>query len=334
MGDFIASLPKAELHLHLEGTVDAETLWHLAERYGTPLAAGGREAIDRLYVAGDFSAFLQAFKTVCQHLRSPEDYERITYHALRRLAGQNVRYAEITLSAGVILWKGEDLLSSFEGVEAGYRRAREESGIQVRWIFDAVRQFGPEAGMAVVRKAASLQERGVVAFGMGGDERMAAPELFRDVFACARSQGLRLTAHAGETGGPESVRNSLDVLGAERIGHGLTAVQDPRLVDYLAEKQVPLEICLTSNVRTGCLAELSRHPLRHYFDRGLLLSLNTDDPALFGTDLNREYLLAQKVFGFTKKELTHLAQSSFRAAFLTAAERDSYLAAFHSFECC
>jgi aminodeoxyfutalosine deaminase len=333
MDDFIASLPKAELHLHLEGTVDAETLWELAQRYGTPLASGGREAVERLYGAGDFSAFLHAFKTVCQHLRSPEDYERITYRALSRLAGQNVRYAEITLSAGVILWKGEDLLAAFEGVEAGYRRARDESGIRVKWIFDVVRQFGPQAAMAVVDTAASLLDRGVVAFGMGGDERMAAPELFRAVYASARSQGLRLTAHAGESGGPESIRNSLDVLGAERIGHGLTAAQDPRLVDYLAEKQVPLDICLTSNVRTGCLAELSSHPLPHYFDRGLLLSLNTDDPALFGTDLNREYLLAQKVFGLTRKQLIHLARSSFQAAFLSPAEKHCYLAAFHSYEC-
>ena len=328
--NFIATLPKAELHLHLEGTVEPETLWQLAQRYRSPLVNGGREAVQKLYSTGEFSGFLQAFKTVCQHLRSPEDYELITYRALARLADQNVRYAEITISAGVILWKGEDLCRSFEGVETGYRRAQDEFGIRVKWIFDAVRQFGPEAALAVVREAAPLQDRGVVAFGIGGDERLAGPELFRDVFACAASEGLRLTAHAGETAGPESVRDSLHILGVERIGHGLTAAQDPQLLDELAEKQVPIEVCLTSNLRTGCLSALSQHPLRNYFDRGLALSLNTDDPALFGTDLNGEYLLAHREFGFTEEELTFLARSSFRAAFLSQEERDFYLAAFGS----
>jgi len=328
MDDFIAKLPKAELHVHLEGTVAPEMLWQLARRHGTPLANEGREAVEALYTTGDFGSFLQAFRTVCQHLRSPEDYELVTYHALRRLASQNVIYAEIMISAGVMLWKGEDLESNFDGIEAGYHRAREKFGIRVRWIFDATRQFGPDAAMAVVRKAAALQDRGVVAFGIGGDENLAGPGLFREVFACARSEGLRLTVHAGEAAGPESVWKALDELGAERIGHGLTATHDPHLVDYLASRQVPVDICLTSNVRTGCLSNLAQHPLRDYFDRGLLLSLNSDDPALFGTDLNREYLLAQSMFGFSKNELTRLAQSSFQAAFLTPAERDTYLAAF------
>ena len=332
MDPLIAGLPKAELHLHLEGTVRPEILWQLAERYQSPLVAAGREALEGLYSTSDFAGFLQAFTTVCQHLRSPEDYELVTYEALARLAGQNVRYAEITVSAGVVLWKGEDLSSCFDGMEAGARRAREEFGIRVAWIFDAVRQFGPEAALAVVRQAAPLQDRGVVAFGIGGDERAAPAEFFRDVFGYARSEGLRVTVHAGETDGPESVWNSLDLLGAERIGHGLTAAEDSGLVDYLAKKQIPVEICLTSNLRTGCLAELSEHPLRSYFDRGVLLSLNTDDPALFGTDLNREYSLARSVFGFTNEELTLLAQSSFRTSFLTLAEQDSYLAAFPSLE--
>src|SRR3989442_40627 len=137
MQDFIASLPKAELHLHLEGTVESETLWLLAQRHGSPLAAGGRQAVESLYATRDFAAFLQAFKTICQHLRTPEDYEIITYNALARLAGQNVRYAEITLSAGVILWKGEDVTAAFDGIEQGCRRAREKFGIRVGWIFDA-----------------------------------------------------------------------------------------------------------------------------------------------------------------------------------------------------
>ena len=330
MEEFVTRLPKAELHLHLEGSIEPETLLELARRHRSPLAAGGREALQEIYVTRDFDGFLDAFRTVCQLLRTPEDYELVTYQALSRLARQNVLYAEVTLSAGVILWKGENLRSSFEGVEAGSRRAQKEFGIRVKWIFDAVRQFGPKAALAVAREAVPLQDRGVVGFGIGGDERQAPPELFRDVFAYARREGLCLTAHAGEMAGPESVWGTLRALGVERIGHGLAAARDPLLVEYLAEKQIPLDICLTSNVRTGVLAELSRHPVRHYFDQGLLLSLNTDDPALFGTDLNREYLLAQQVFAFSKEELARLAEASFRAAFLTPEEKESYLASFSS----
>jgi aminodeoxyfutalosine deaminase len=332
MDDFIARLPKAELHLHLEGTVGPRTLRRLAERHGTPLAAkggeAGSEAIDRLYSTGTFSAFLDAFKTICQHLRSPEDYEFITYEALRQLAGQNVRYAELTLSAGVILWMGGSVAESFAGVAEGSRRALQDFGIRTAWIFDAVRQFGTEPATEVVRHAARLRDRGVVGFGIGGDERKAPPELFRDVFAGARGEGLRLSVHAGETAGPESVWGALEALGAERIGHGFTAGEDPALVDYLVEKQIPVEICLTSNLRTGCLDDLRHHPLRRYFDRGMAVVLNTDDPALFGTDLNREYSLAREIFGFTDEELAQLARASFRAAFLSSQDRDAYLADF------
>lgn len=324
--EFIAGLPKAELHLHLEGTVDGDTLWELARRHQTSLWHAGRQAVEALYRTSDFSGFLQAFKTICQHLREPEDYELVTYEALRRLTRQNVRYAEVTISAGVILWKGENLMRSFEGIEAGYRRANQEFAIRVQWIFDAVRQFGAEPAWEVAKVAASLRGRGVIGFGIGGDERQAPPELFREVFDFALAQGLRVTAHAGEAAGPESVWNALRTLGAERIGHGLTAVADPELIAYLRNEQVPLDVCITSNVKTGCLREIRHHPLRHYFDRGLLVSLNTDDPALFHTDLNQEYLLAHQYFGFTPEELTRLAGFSFRASFLRPEEKQAYLA--------
>ncbi len=330
MDYFIASLPKAELHLHLEGTVGPEALWRLAQRYGSPLAAGGREAVDALYSTTAFGDFLQAYKTVCQHLRSPEDYEFIAYDGLRRLAAQNVRYAEIMISAGVMIWKGDDVAACFAGIEEGARRAQEDFGIRVAWLFDAVRHFGAEAALEVMRQAARLRDRGVVGFGIGGDERQAPPELFCEVFRAARSEGLRLAAHAGEAAGPESVRNAMDLLGVERIGHGFSAAQDPSLIDYLVEKQVPIDICLTSNLRTGCLADLAEHPVRRYFDRGVLISLSTDDPALFGTDLNREYELARSVFGFTNEELRELARSSFRNSFLSTEEKAVYLAAFET----
>ncbi len=324
--EYIARLPKAELHLHLEGTVDPETLWTLAERRRTPLFEAGRAALEAVYQTGDFTSFLGAFKVVCQHLQEPEDYELITYNALRRLAEQNVHYAEVSVSAGVILWKQQDLPSLMEGIEAGYLRARQDCGIRAQWIFDAVRHFGTDHVRTVAQAAVALQDRGVIGFGIGGDERRAPAELFGDVFAYARSEGLRLVAHAGETAGPESVWAALRVLGVERIGHGLTAAGDPELVQHLAEKQVPVELNVTSNVRTGCLREATLHPVRRYFDAGLLVTLNSDDPALFGTDLNQEYLLAHRTFGFGRGELTRLAENSFRASFLPAGEKADCLA--------
>ncbi|HWP83906.1 MAG TPA: adenosine deaminase [Terriglobia bacterium] len=325
---YIAALPKAELHLHLEGAIEPETLSHLAVRHRTPLAAGGAGAVEALYRTQSFPAFLEAFKTVCQHLVTPADYEFVTYRVLRRLAEQNVRYAEIILAAGVMLWKGQNIVTMFTGIDAGAQRARQECGIQARWIFDAVRHFPREQAWEVARAAAALRSRGVIGLGIGGDETRGPAGQFREIYQFARQQGLRLHAHAGETVGPESIWSALQELGAERIGHGLTAMQDPRLVQHLAETGTPVEICLTSNLRTGGVQHLSEHPLRRYFEAGVNVSLHSDDPTLFGTNLNQEYLLAHQTFGFTLEELRRLAMNSFAASFLSPPEKRAYLAAF------
>ena len=306
---FIVSLPKAEVHLHLEGSVDLETLRELAARHSLPPPPA------ELYQFRDFPGFLAAFKTVCQYLRSPEDYELITRRLVRRLQAAGVSYAEIYLAAGVLLWQNRPLEELFEGARAGWSCGQQEGEIEVRWIFDATRQFGPEAAMQMARRAAQLRERGVVAIGIGGDETQAPPELFREVYAYARSEGLRLTAHAGETAGPESVWGALRALGAERIGHGLSAIHHPQLVTYLAERQIPVDVCLSSNLRTGAVENPTQHPLRRFFDAGMLVSLSTDDPGMFETELVREYALAHDALGFSRDELRRLAENSFRAAF-------------------
>jgi adenosine deaminase/aminodeoxyfutalosine deaminase len=326
--EFIAALPKAELHVHLEGSVDADTLWELAVRQQSSLAAQGRRAVNALYATQNFADFIEAFKTVCLHLQTETDYELVTYHVLRRLAAQNVRYAEMFLSAGVMLWKGQAIAAMFSGIEAGAHRAQQEFGIRVQWIFDAVRQFPIEQAWQVARAAADLQRRGVVGIGIGGDEGSGPAERFREIFDFARREGLRLTAHAGETVGPQSIWDALGALGAERIGHGLSAAEDQQLLYYLSDRRIPVEICLTSNLRTGGVKELSQHPLRRYFDRGVHVSLHSDDPALFGTTLNREYLLAHQTFDFSRDELRCLAMNSFDAAFLTREEKQSYLALY------
>lgn len=307
--EFIRSLEKAEVHLHLEGAVDLETLGLLAARHGLPAPSPS------LYQYTDFGGFLVAFKTVCDHLVEPADYELITHRVVHGLADRGVQYAEIYIAAGVLLWQNKPLRTMFDGIDAGYQRARQECGLEVRWILDATRQFGTEAAMEMARHAVALRDRGVIAIGIGGDERRGPPEMFRGVYDYARAEGLRLTAHAGETTGPESIWGAIEALGAERIGHGLSARDDARLIAFLAEKQIPVDVCLSSNVRTGALAELSGHPLRAFFDAGMLVSLSTDDPAMFETDLVREYVLAHEVLGFTRDELAALAANSLRAAF-------------------
>src|SRR5579862_2669201 len=313
---FIRRLPKAELHLHLEGTVTPETLVELSRRHdASPLDLAQAEAI---YRYKDFTGFLKAFKAVTERLRTPEDYELITYRMLECLARQGVVHAEVYVSVGVIYyWGRTEVEPLFEDMERARERAERDLGITAYWIFDAVRQFGTEAAARVFRKAAELrgQYPSIIGIGIGGDERHTGAEPFRELYAAARDAGLRLTAHAGESVGPEGIWGALNI-GAERIGHGLTAIHDAELMEVLAERQIPVEICISSNLRTGCCIQLADHPVRRYFDAGLMTTLNSDDPSLFASDLENEYRLAHAGFGFTEEHLRELAANSIEASFL------------------
>jgi len=318
---FIQSLPKAELHLHLEGSITPETLVELRQRHAKESTIADAEA---LYQYKDFVGFLMTFKTLTEDLQTPEDYELITYRMMQQLKAENVLHAEVYVSVGVCLWRKMDFGPILEGLERGRERGEKDFGVSLLWIFDAVRQFGAEAAQKIFELAAKYRDRNVVGVGIGGDELKAPPELFREPYAYAAAQGLRLTAHAGESAGGESIWGALN-LGAERIGHGLTAVQDPELIEELAQRQVPIEICLSSNLKTGCCLELRDHPVRKYFDQGLMITLNSDDPAMFGTTLNREYELAQSEFGFTDEHLRELARNSFEASFLPPDKKVEFL---------
>ena len=322
---FIVTLPKAELHLHLEGSIEPPTLMDLQTRHG--ISNGSLADAEQLYLYQDFSGFLMAFKAVTELLRTADDYELITYGLMQRLKDENVLHAEVYVSVGVCLWRKQNFDEIFEGLERGRERGERDFGVSLLWIFDAVRHFGAEAAQCVAELAVRYRDRNVVGFGIGGDERRAAPELFRDVYAYCGEHGLHLTAHAGETSGSESIWGALN-LRVERIGHGLTAIQDPELVEELSQRQIPVEICLTSNLRTGCCLKIADHPLRQYFDHGLMLTLNTDDPAMFRTSLSREYALAQEEFGFTDEHLRELTRNSFEASFLPAEKKLSLLNLF------
>ena len=321
---FIRQLPKAELHLHLEGAVDPGTLAELRREHGDNATMAETEA---LYRYNDFASFLMAFKEVSAHLRGPDDYEFVTYRLMQKLKEENVLHAEVYVSVGVCLYRKQDFAAIFEGLDRGRARGARDFGVSLLWIFDATRHFGVEEAQKVFEFAAHYKNRHVVGVGIGGDEVKAPPELFRGVYAYAEDHGLHLTAHAGETGPAESIWGALN-LHAERIGHGLSAAKDPDLIEELAYRQIPVEICLTSNLRTGCCSTAAEHPLRSYFDQGIMVTLNTDDPALFGTSLAREYQLAQETFGFTDEHLRELARNSFEASFLQAEKKVELLSLF------
>ena len=300
MDDFVAALPKAELHLHLEGSIEPETLRELDP-------SGDFTC---LYQYSDFDAFLRAFGVVGKLVRGPQDYALITRRLLDCLAAQNVRYAEIIIAAGVVLWKEQNFGPIFDAI----REAAADSPVKVRWILDAVRQFGAEHALQVAELAVERRDQGVVALGIGGSEERGPAEWFHDAFAFAQREGLHLVAHAGESTGPESIWAALD-LGAERIGHGIAAATDPELMRYLCDRDIPLEICITSNLVTGVVKRLEDHPVRRLFDAGVPLTLNTDDPAMFRCTLTGEYRLAASQFGFTESELRGIAENAFRYSF-------------------
>lgn len=321
---FIRQLPKAELHLHLEGAVEPATLLELSERHGDRSSLAEVQA---LYRYTDFQSFLMAFKEVSAHLRGPDDYELITYRLMQRLKEENILHAEVYVAVGVCLFRKQDFAAIFEGLDRGRARGARDFGVSLLWIFDATRHFGVEEAQKVFELAVRYQDRHVVGIGIGGDEQKAPPELFRSVYGYAEDNGLRLTAHAGETGPPESIWGALN-LHAERIGHGLSAAQDADLIEELGQRQIPVELCITSNLRTGVCKSAAEHPAKAYFDQGVMITLNTDDPALFGTTLSREYQLAQDTFGFTDEHLRELARNSFEASFLPADKKLELLSLF------
>ena len=327
------ALPKAELHLHLEGSIRPETAVELAARHDVRLTV---EEVAARYNYSNFAGFIEAFKWVTSFLRDPEDYALITRKLAEELVRQNVVYAEITISAGVMLRRMQNVEANFAAIREAaegvlYRKLR------TGWIFDAARQFGADAANEVAREAAKLSHSGVIAFGMGGDELAFPAVNFRPAFDLARNAGLRIVCHAGEVGGPEAVREAVEILGAERIGHGIALMHDPALAASLATRHVVLESCISSNVRTGALAaqtgqpgaSVAAHPLAKLMAQGSLVTLSTDDPAMFHTDLLMEYSHAASL-GLSNPQLLQLAEQSFTASFLPPNEKRQLLEDFRA----
>lgn len=324
--DSIRSLPKAELHLHLEGSIQPATVCALTARHNILFT---EEEVRQRYTFKDFAGFIDAFKWVTSFLREPRDYRLLAEDLCAHLLTQGVVYAEITLSIGVMLLRKQRPEANFEAV-LDAAEPFEKRGLRVNWVFDAARQFGPEAALEVVSAAKRCGSKSIVAFGIGGDEMSVATKDFRPVYEQARNDGLHLLMHAGEVGGPEKIREAVELLHVERIGHGIAAAQDPVLMDLLVDRRIPLEICPQSNIRTGALAKqlrlphagLAQHPLPHLMRHGIPVVLSTDDPAMFHTTLLAEYENAAAM-GMNESELAQLLDLSFEHAFLPGEEKSA-----------
>src|SRR5882724_2590235 len=314
----IASLPKAELHLHLEGSIRPAIASALAARHGVKLT---EEEVRRRYAYTNFAEFLDAFKWVTSFVREPRDFALIAADLAEQLMEQKVVYAEVTLSVGVMFLRQQQPEANFVAILAA-TEPFEKRGLRLNWIFDAVRQFGAEAAMRVVQAARRCASRRIVAFGIGGDELSLPAAEFRGVYERAEEYGFHRLIHAGEIGGPEKIREAIEILGVERIGHGIAAIRDAALMEELAERRIPLEICPASNLRTGALgvligkdaATMQEHPLAEIVRRGVAVTLATDDPAMFHTSLGEEYRSAWGM-GLTEEEILGVVENGFRFAF-------------------
>lgn len=338
------AMPKAELHLHLDGTLTPQIVLQLARRHNALdlLPGTTEEAISSWYVFRDFYHFVEIKRTLKKLLRTCDDFAFVVHAAARDLHAQNVRYAEITVTPYSLidtLDYGLTLEMLLDGLERGRAQAREEFGIELRWVFDIPRNrafadyrtggdYVPGAAEKTLEYALAGVARGVIALGLGGSEVNAPPEPFAPVFAEAKLGGLRSLPHAGESAGAASVWGAIDALGADRIGHGVRAAEDSALLATLAERQIPLEINVTSNVYLGFYPRAEDHPLPLLDRAGVITTINTDDPQLVGTSLSREYALLRDVFSYGDADIIRIARQAFRASCAEADLKARLLAAF------
>jgi len=327
---FARRIPKVELHVHLEGSIRPATLLQLARRNAVRLPARDLEGLQAFYQFRDFAHFVKVYVTITNCLRTPDDYRLIAYEFGSDCARQNIRYAEVTFTIATnARLTGLPWQAILEGSNAGRAQARAEFGVDWGWVFDISRD-NPETQDQVVEIALAARDQGVVALGLGGTERDFPPKLFEQAFARAYRAGLPRVPHAGETAGPQSIWAALRLLHADRLGHGVRCVEDKALAEHLRERQVPLEMCPTSNIRLGVYPDYGAHPLRQLWDAGLLITVNSDDPPMFGTDLNREYEVLVDHFGFSADEMEQASLNGVRASLLPEAEKARLEAEFRA----
>ncbi len=332
---FIAGLPKVELHVHHVGSASPRIVAELAARHEgrSPVPADPQLLAD-YFAFRDFAHFIEVYLSVVDLIRDQEDVWILTHEVARELARQQVRYAELTVTPYSHVRRGIPAPAFCEAIEDARKRAAADFGIELRWCFDIPGEAGLPAAEETLRISLDERPDGLVSFGLGGPEIGVPRPQFKPYFDQARAAGLRSVPHAGETTGPQTVWDALRELGAERIGHGISAAEDSQLLAYLAERQIGMEVCPTSNVRTRAVARIEEHPLPRLIEAGLLVTINSDDPPMFGTTLDDEYAVAARLLDAGPAQVADLARNAVTASFLDpagkqriSAEIDAYLAA-------
>jgi adenosine deaminase len=318
-------LPKIELHIHLEGAIPHEALWQLVQKYGCDHQIQNIEILRSKFEYRDFDHFLDVWVWKNGFLREYEDFEFIAQAVAEDLAKQNIRYAEAFYSPGDYVRIGLDPGKLTEAIRSGLNKCK---ATEIALIADLIRDHGPERGRMMLDAVYEARDFGVIGVGIGGAESAYPAAAYRDVYCRARELGFRTTAHAGEALGPESVWGVIRSLEVDRIGHATRACEDPRLVDYLAEHRIPLELCPISNLRTGVVKTLAEHPARHFFERGIPISINTDDPKMFGTSLVDEYTALESELGFSREEIEALILNAIESSWLDAGRASELQASF------
>lgn len=317
-------LPKVELHLHLEGAIPYDALWNLVKKYGGDVPS--KEVLKRRFEYKDFAHFIETWVWKNQFLREYEDFTFIAEEVARDLASQNIWYAEVFFSPPDFLRQGLETQRITEAIRRGVERVEE---IEIALVVDLVRDFGPERGEITLAEVNEVRQLGVEGVGIGGSEQEFPPEAFEAVFAKARQLGFRTSAHAGEAAGPESIWGAIRSLRVDRIGHGTRAEEDEVLLDYLVEQGIPVEMCPISNMRTGVVKSYEEHPVRRYFERGVALSSNTDDPKMFGNSLAEEYKLLVEKKGFTPEEIKKLVVGGVEMSWMPEKRKREMVTAFN-----
>ncbi|WP_432123834.1 adenosine deaminase [Streptomyces sp. C10-9-1] len=332
---FIAGLPKAELHVHHVGSASPRIVSELAARHPDSAVPQDPEALAEYFTFTDFAHFIEVYLSVVDLVRTPDDVRLLTYEVARDMARQNIRYAELTVTPFSSTRRGIEEKSFMAAIEDARTAAEQDLGVVLRWCFDIPGEAGLEAAEETARLAVDLRPEGLASFGLGGPEIGVPRPQFKPYFDRARAAGLHSVPHAGETTGPETVWDALKELGAERIGHGTSSVRDASLLAHLAEHRIPLEVCPTSNIATRAVDDLERHPIREMVAAGVLVTVNSDDPPMFGTDLNSEYAVAARLLGLDERGVAELAKNAVEASFLDpggkariAAEIDAYTTAW------
>lgn len=325
--DFIRALPKAELHVHLEGSITPETLLALAQRNGVEarLPSTDPAVLQDWFTFTDFPHFIEIYLTICECIRTEDDFKFIVEAYARAAAAQSIIYAEITTTPYIhthMQQKGLGIDAILRGLDAGRKLAAERHGVQIHWVFDIPRNFSfhprtghydPAPANITLDYAVRGKPYGVIGFGLGGDEVGAPPEPFAHAFNSALAHGLVSVPHAGETEGPASVWGAVQSLRAHRIGHGVRSIEDPDLLSLLRAAQIPLEVNVSSNMCLHIYPEQKRHPFPHMDAMGLLVTVNSDDPPLFNTTLVQEYELLQSAFGYSRAGVARIARNGFQA---------------------